>query len=105
MPDDDAYRVELPAMTAHAGDLDHAAEQVRHARSAAATVALETGAYGRLLLWLPPLISYLQDTVISGLTDGEQAVREVADDVRLAARGYAGNDHAAARSYLDVLRG
>jgi hypothetical protein len=98
----DGYRVELPAMTAHAGDLDHAAERVRSARSAAATVQLETGAYGGLLLWLPPLISYLQDTVISGLTDGEQAVREVAEDVRLAARGYAGNDQVAAGSYLDI---
>lgn len=98
---DDGYQVDLPAMAAHAGDLANAADHIRNARAAAAAVQLDTGAYGHLLLWLPPVMSYLQDTVISTLRDGEQAVRESADDVSRAARGYAETDHHAAQSYRD----
>lgn len=97
----DGYRVEPAAMSARAGALDDAAEQVRQARSAATTVQLDTGAYGWLLVWLPPVVLSLQDSVIAALTDRERDLREAAADLRKAAHGYTGTDRAAAQSYLD----
>jgi Excreted virulence factor EspC, type VII ESX diderm len=100
---DDGYQVEPEELVAHAGSLDDAAETVHNARSAANAVQLDNGAYGWLLCWLPKVISYLQDSVITGLTEGERAVRDTADDVRVAAKKYDQADIDGARRYLDYL--
>jgi hypothetical protein len=93
------YRVEPAELVTHAGSLDDAAETVRSARSAANAVGLGKGAYGKLLSWVPEVFSHLQDTIIAGLADGERAVRDSADDMRLAAKTYNQTDLDAARSY------
>jgi excreted virulence factor EspC (type VII ESX diderm) len=97
----DGFQVEPGTLVAHAGGLGDAAETVRSARSAAGETQLHNAAYGPLLSWLPQVMSYLQDSIITGLAQGERSIREAADDMRLAAKGYVETDLDAVRGFRD----
>jgi beta-glucosidase-like glycosyl hydrolase len=97
--EDEGYAVAPDRLTAHAATVDNATSEVSQARAAAAAVQLDSGAYGHLLQWLPPVVWLPQEIAIAALADAERVLREAGHDLRKAARDYRDADTAAADSY------
>lgn len=88
----DQVRLLAADLETHASHVDGVAGSVATAQDAGNTVRLDTGAYGKLCVLVPPLLDLLQDRIIDAMQTAAGSLGETAGRVRATAVDYRETD-------------
>ncbi|GIF22963.1 hypothetical protein BJ973_000679 [Actinoplanes tereljensis] len=88
----DQFSVITDDIAAHARSVDAIGDGVQEAGDAGRTVRAGGDAYGKVCNFLPPLMGFLQDTLIQGITDSANDLRDTAAKLRATAEEYDSTD-------------
>ncbi|WP_306215788.1 type VII secretion target [Actinoplanes sp. RD1] len=94
----DRFEVRPADLLAHAGHIGTVAAGVEQAQAAGGAVRAGSGAYGQLCAMVPAMLNVLQGELIDGIADSAASLRDMGDQVRLAARQYLLTETTSSRS-------
>ncbi|SNY74057.1 type VII secretion target [Paractinoplanes atraurantiacus] len=88
----DRFSVITQDLAAHAGAVDAVGDGVQEAGGAGRSVRAGGDAYGKICNFLPPLMAVLQETLIQGIADSADDLRDTARKLRATAEHYNSTD-------------
>ncbi len=88
VPPEDLYR--------HAGHLHAIADELTTAQQAGNATQPGPGSYGQLCTMVPNLLAMLQTPLVEAIAEASRSVRDTADSLMDAAKGYESTDETAA---------
>lgn len=84
----DEFSVYTRDLIAHSHTVGMIADDVEEAGEAGHSVRAGAEAYGRICSFLPPLLGVLQDTLLQGITESADDLRDTARKLRTTADQY-----------------
>ncbi|GIM96707.1 type VII secretion target [Paractinoplanes toevensis] len=84
----DQFSVITQDLAAHSRTVGAIGDGVKEAGDAGHSVRAGGDAYGKICSFLPPLLGVLQDTLIQGITDSADDLRDTAEKLRATAEHY-----------------